>query len=249
MSDMQTRSSFVFPAFLVALGLAAAGFFIGFAIYQQQQSTRYVTVKGLAEREVKSDMALWVLRFSATGQNLAEVNKKIDKDQVAVRAFLMARGFTEAEIEQGPLKTTDLLAREYRAEGSDQNRYIIENSVVLRTGKLEVAQKAAGEVGTLVQSDVVLMDNRGPIYRFTKLNEIKPEMIAEATRNARSAAEQFAQDSGSAVGTIRNASQGVISLSERDADLLTAAEYGTGPTDSTILKKLRVVATVDYYLK
>lgn len=234
---------------LLAIGIIVSGFLISSAMIRWQESNRYVTVKGLAEREVNSDLAIWSLRFNATGNDLGLANQKISSDRTAILRFLTEAGFKSDEIEQGQLKVTDLLAREYRAEGSNDNRYIVESSFTLRTPNVEAARRTAQNVGQLVQSGIVLMDNRGPIYRFTGLNEIKPQLIAEATKNARASAEQFARDSGSEVGAIRAANQGTISLTERDGMPQTDAEYGGAPTESGIIKKVRVVATVDYYLK
>ena len=244
-----SKLTIVIASIVIASGFAAAGFFVGQALLEQQRSNRYVTVKGLSESEVTSDLAIWTLRFNATGSNLAEVNKKIESDRAAIIKFLTDASFTAEEWEQGQLKVTDLLAREYRQDNSSQNRYILESSLVLRTKNVEAARKAAEKVSILVQGAVVLVDNRGPVYRFTKLNEIKPQLIAEATKNARAAAEQFAKDSGSIVDGIRNANQGSISFSERDGGVMSEAEYGAIPADSSITKKMRVVATVEYYLR
>jgi hypothetical protein len=104
----------------------------------------------------------------------------------------------------------------------------------------------------LLQKGIVLNSNpgQGPTYKFTGLNSIKPDMITEATRNARAAADRFAQDSGSKVGSIRQANQGVFSILPADQGSDTGEVGGGGDfaADSSLMKSVRVVTTVQYYL-
>ena len=226
---------------LVALGIAGGGYLLGKQIYDSRIGDRFVTVKGLAEREVTADLAIWPLSVSATGDDLGQVQAKIDGDLLAISNFLKDRGFSAEEVQPQRVQVTDLLAQTYRQEGAGDNRYIIQQTITVRTANVSLVDQISREVGELVKRGVVLSDGSGPTYLFTKLNEVKPSMIAEAMANARAGAEQFATDSNSSVGGIRRANQGVFVILPRDE-----TEGVWEPTQ--LNKKVRVVATIDYYL-
>lgn len=234
-------------AILFATGPALAGFFIGSAIKNLKFADRDVTVKGLSEREVKSDLAIWQIKFVATGSNLADVNTKIAGDTKKVQAFLESQGFAKEEIEIGQIQLTDTMANEYNNNTRPDSRYIFTASVTLRTSKVDEIQQASVKSAELISSGVTFASGgQGPVYSFTKFGEVKSEMIAEATKAARDAAEQFAKDSNSKVGAIKRANQGVISISGR-YDFGDGDSYNT--SENSIYKKLRVVATVVYFLE
>ncbi len=223
---------------LVGLGLALAGFFIGEALKEARSAERFVTVRGFAERNVESDLVIWPIAFRDTGNDLVELQKVVDSHKAEVRAFLAAAGFKPEEISEMPPQVTDLKAQTYGDGQKRDYRYIANVTVTLRTGDVKAAKKAMEDSGKLVLRGIVLAEQdyaRSTEFLFTGLNEIKPAMIAEATKNAREAAEQFARDSGARVGSIRRASQGLFTIEDRDK----------GSPDH---KKVRVVTTVEYFL-
>ncbi|MBK5910569.1 hypothetical protein CCR85_03565 [Rhodothalassium salexigens] len=227
---------------VLAAGLAAAGGLIGKGFVEGRMADRYVTVKGLAEREVQADLAVWPLGVTAAGDDLAAVQASVETDLDKVAAFLTDQGIEPASIEHRRPNVTDMEAREYGNTGqAPRNRYIVRQQIVVRGDQVELVQKLAGDLGSLVRQGVVLSDNQGPFFTFTRLNEIKPEMIAEATRAARAGAEQFAADSNATVGGIRRARQGLFSIQARD---------GAESYDQRLepVKKVRVVSTIDFYL-
>src|SRR5690606_23019306 len=116
-----------------------------------------------------------------------------------ITSFLMDKGFAQEEVQPQRVQVTDLLAQTYRQEGAGENRYIIQQTVTVRTANVALVDQISREVGELVKRGVVLSDGSGPTYLFTRLNEVKPSMIAEAMANARAGAEQFATDSNSRV--------------------------------------------------
>jgi hypothetical protein len=234
-------------AFLLALGLALGGYFIGHGFAEGRRAERYVTVKGLAERAVTADLATWPLRFTATSDDLSAAEAKIAADLGALRAFLAEAGFAPEEIEVLRLEVTDLLAQPYRPEGSEDNRYILAETLVVRSGDVARVAEASRSIGRLIGQGVVLADTGGPRYAFTHLNAIKPALLAEATANARQAAAQFATDSGAHLQGIRRANQGVIQILGRD-EIEGGSAGGAVPEPNQIEKKIRVVATLDYLL-
>ena len=241
MSDSPLRL-FV-AALLVAAGLTLGGFFIGKGFVEWRLGDRFVTVRGLAETEVKADLAIWPMRFVATGDDLTRVHAQLAADAEKVILFLVRHGLPREAVEMQSLEVTDLLAQAYRS-GPVDSRFILTQVLVARTENVDLIASASQKVSELVDAGVVLSAEygaSGPVYLFTGLNDVKPEMIAEATVNARLAAEQFAGDSGSRLGGIRRANQGLFQILPRD-NAPDMQEH------KQISKTLRVVTTVEYYL-
>lgn len=230
------------PAALVCLGLLGGGWFIGHGFEEGRSSAATVTVKGLAERLVSADLAVWPLRFTATGNDLEAVQGEIDEDVQAVTDFLGEAGLPEEAVVPQRVEVTDLLAQPYRPEGAGDNRFIIAQTVIVRTDQVAVIEALGRRTGELVRRGVVLVDTGGPSYLFTRLNEIKPEMLAEATGNAREAAAQFAADADAGIGGIQSASQGLFQILPRD-------EVAMLPESAQAEKKVRVVSTITYLLE
>lgn len=233
MSDRSTAGAAVLGLSL-ALGLIVAGWLVAGAVYEVKASQQVVTVKGLAEREVPANLALWSLGFTTTANDLATLHQRIAEDTEAVIGFLTRQGFEQAEIDRSPPAITD----QQNFNNNANERYQAQSVVLIRTEKVEAVQQAMPKTADLVAEGVALNRNYEfpSEYMFTRLNEIKPAMIAEATRNAREAAEQFAKDSGSQVGAIRTANQGYFSIEDRDRL-------------SPQVKRIRVVTTVEYFLE
>jgi len=230
---------------LLAIGLALGGWFTGHG-FEAGRNARIVNVKGLAERDVKADLALWQLRFVRAGDQLATVQAAIQQDDAAVTAFLTRQGLGPEAIAFRNLEVTDRAAQTW-GDGKYPSRYIIVRTVMLRSADVDKVAAAYQASGALVDAGVVLGgenpgNSGGPTYLFDGINALKPAMIAEATKNARDAAEQFARDAGSRLGGIQRASQGVFEILPRDkAPMLQA--------DKQINKTVRVVATLEYRLE
>lgn len=230
-------------ALLVALGLVVGGWFVGHG-FEAGRSDHYVTVKGLSERDVTADLALWPIRFVAAGNKLADVQAQIQRDEQAVLAFLKRHKLGVDSISFRKLEVTDRAAQAY-GNGEYQNRFIIARTLMIRSTDVDAVAKATQATSELVGAGVVLNSEGygggGAAYLFDGITALKPEMIAEATSNARAAAEQFARDSGSELGGIRHASQGVFQILPRDKAPMLQAE-------GQVRKTVRVVSTVQYML-
>jgi len=249
MPDNDTRSrDTVLLGVLLATGLIIGGWVLGAQIKATRLSDRYVTVKGLVERKVKSDLAIWPLTYKEAGNDLAALYAKTEADKKAILKFLGDQGIQPNEIEIGVIRVVDTQANEYGGGTRSPNRYIAEQPITVRTSRVDQVAAAAQKTIQLLQNGVVLGGNpgQGLSYKFTSLNAIKPDMITEATRNARAAADRFAADSGSKVGSIRQANQGVFSI--LPADGAGEGEGGYNSGDSSLMKTVRVVTSVDYYL-
>jgi uncharacterized protein len=247
------RNPWLVPAAVLGgcllLGLLVGGWVLGSEIKDIKLADRYVTVKGLVERTVKSDMAIWPVSFKETGNDLPQVFAKSQSDKDAVLKFFAGQGVTRKEISVGQIRVTDKLANEYSGNNTGP-RYIVEQTVTVQSGDVDKIAKAGEKTADLVQAGIVVggSEGQGGIkYKFNGLNALKPDMITEATRNARDSANRFAADSGSQVGSIKSASQGVFSISAADS-ISTGDEGGGDSGDASMMKKVRVVATVDYYL-
>jgi len=231
---------------LVAAGVAAAGWFVGNGFVRGRTAGRYVSVKGVAQRDVVADMALWPIRFTASDNVLSEAQKKFDASKGTILAFLSKGGIDTSKTELQSFEVVDAMADRYRSE-TPSSRFIVSGTLMVRVDDPKLVQVASQNVGELAQSGVVIASGSqygggGPTYLFTKLNDSKPEMIAEATASAREAAQQFAKDSGSHLGPIRQASQGVFQILPRDPAPGVAEESQSNKT-------VRVVTTVEYYLE
>ncbi|HEV2113676.1 MAG TPA: SIMPL domain-containing protein [Terriglobales bacterium] len=243
-------------ALALAFGLTVGAWILGAEIKATRLGDRYVTVKGLVERQVKSDLAIWPLSYKEAGDDLATVYSKSEADKKAVLEFLDQQGIKSSEIELGVVRVTDTQANEYGGTKAPR-RYIVEQPITVRTSRVDEVSAAAQKSMLLLQKGVVLTSNQGPgqglIYKFNGLNSIKPDMITEATRNARAAADRFASDSGSKVGSIRQANQGVFSVLAAGQGS-TTSESGEGDytsvtnADASLMKTIRVVTTIEYYL-
>jgi len=242
---------------LIVAGLAVGGYLLGSEIKDIKLADRYVTVRGLTERQVKADLAIWNLDFKESGDDLAAVYTRSERDKSLTLAFLAEQKIAEADISSAPARVIDRQANEYG--GSERGpRYIVEQTVTVQSKNVDGVAAANAKSSALVGQGVILASTPGQAgleYDFTALNSIKPDMITEATKNARAAADRFAADSGSKVGAIRRAEQGVFSITGSNgssAGVDAGEDAGGGMINSgstSIQKKVRVVTTVDYYLE
>lgn len=241
---MTERSAEPRPAFtaiiaaaILAAGLIGGGWVLGNGLTRAKFADRSVTVRGLAERDVTADLATWTIATSAVGSDIGALQARTDSDGNAVMAFLKSKGFGDDEIEAGGISVNQY------SDSNGRPNITIRRKIQLRTTKVMEARAAFAQQAELMRKGVVFdSDSGGMVYSFTKLNDVKPPMIAAATKNARDGAEQFAKDSGAGVGEIKSASQGYFSIIPRDGDS-SGASASASP-----FQKVRVVTTIDFYL-
>lgn len=227
--------SFFAPALLLAAGLTLGGYFIGKGIADRNSGSRIISVKGLAERQVSATIAIWSIGYQSSGNDLVELNQKLKTDTQSVVEFLTQKhGFDAADIAVQPPSFTDtsLIERD-KDTPPPPLRYNGYQSILLRTSKVDAIKGTQADMSELIQKQVMLSSRSAPRFSFDALNDIKPGMIQEATKNARIAAEQFSKDSQTSLGKLRNASQGWFQIDDRD--------------DATPEQKIvRVIVEVDY---
>lgn len=229
-------------ASVLALGLALGGWFIGHG-FASRSAPRSVTVKGLAEQNVRANLAVWPLRYTEAGNDLAQVQARIQRDTASVRAFLALHGLAQAVVQRS-LQVTDRAAQQW-GNAQYKERYIVSATLLVRSPDVNAVASAAQATGQLVGQGVALESQglaTGPSYLFTGINAIKPALLSAAIKAARAAAVQFAHDSGSRIGPIVRANQGLIEILPRDP-VPGAREQ------QQIDKTVRVVATLDYALR
>lgn len=220
---------------ILAVGMIAGGYLLGDGLLRAKDAERAVTVRGLAERDVTADLATWTISYSASSTSLEEAQAKVRRDTQTIEAFFKDLGFA-----RDALQPTGANVTNFTNDGI--TTYTVRQRLALRTRDIARARKAVARQFDLVSRGVFLEEGSGMAYTFTKLNDIKPAMVAEATRDARAAAQQFAKDSDSGVGKIRNATQGYFEIEARDGEA-----SGWGMADSPY-KKVRVVTTVSFTL-
>jgi hypothetical protein len=232
-------------ALLVAIGIAAAGFFVAAGLVQVRDAGRYVEVTGSAERDVTADFAVWPLRFSASSDELALAQAQLARATQAVMDFLARHNIEAPQTELQNLQVND--ANASRAQPRVGPRFVVSQTVMVRSDRPLVLQAASQDLGELLNLGVVLAPPAdgtpaGPTFVFRKLSILKPLMIAEATANARKAADQFARDTGARIGGIRQATQGDFAILPRD--------QVAGVSEATQVQKVvRVATTVQYVVK
>lgn len=229
-------------ALVLALGIGVAGLGVGMGLERFRMADRTVTVKGLAEKDVESDFAVWTLGFRRGGVDFGAVQRALSQDRDRVVEFLQKQGFAATEIEVRPLQVQDLWAREYG--GNNQPlRFQGTGQVLVKSAKPLAVEAAALAVDPLIQAGIQLGANDGPAgprYQLRGFNEVKSPLLAEATANAREQAQKFAAEAGATLGKLRSANQGVIQI---------GAAGGEGFDDgSARVKRLRVVSTFSYVL-
>lgn len=230
------ESAFVLGGF-ICLGLGLLGFFMGSSAIKFKEYERTVTVKGLSEKEYPADIVLWPIQFSTASNDLPKLYESIEADADKIIAFLKASGFEETEINVSPPGIIDKLAQGYEKSKIEFQYYAVQ-TITVYSNKIDTARSTMKKLAALGKKGVVLSDGgyqNVTEYLFTRLNEIKPEMVEEATTMAREVAEKFAKDSKSRLGKIKRASQGQFSIEDRDSN-------------NPHIKKIRVVSTIEYYL-
>ena len=252
------KSTTLLGALILSLGIFAAGFSVGKAFYYSKMLNRSVTVKGLAERDVKSDLGIWQLHYHEISGNIIDANKKLLADQNLVLAFLKQNGFTDTEVSIQPVKVEDRLANVYNQTGSspaDANtRYVMTGGVQVRSNRVEVIARASALTNSLLQQGIPLTlntddANPNPSYYFTGLDAIRPGMMSDATRSALTVANQFAKDADLDLKGIQHASQGVFQIMSADTSTMSADWNSSQSALSSINKKIRLVTTIDYRIK
>jgi len=225
---------------ILAISITLAGYFIGQTYIAGKKLDRTVVVKGLAEREVQADIATWPWELTVSGNELGQLQKTLEQQTKILQDFFANLEFTEEELTVGAPTIQDNRALLYGGQNAyNQDRYIAKVDFNLRTTKLDKMSEAMYKVPSIVGQGLVIGSKNTwqPVqYTFTKLNDIKPEMIEEATKNAREAAEKFARDSGSNVGKIKSANQGYFSITDLDQN-------------SGVMKKVRIVSTLEFYIE
>jgi uncharacterized protein len=234
-------------ALIIALGITIGGLLIGMGFARARSADRFVTVKGIAEREVSADVAVWPLRLVTAGNDLGATHAELQRHIGRVRTFLEAQGIDTSQTSLQGFVVTDALANPYAAAERIASRYVIRQTVLVRSSDPQRVLAASQRVAELVNAGVVLSSGEeygpgGPIFIFTQLNALKPEMLAESTARAREAAQQFARDAQSGLGSIRRANQGIF-------EILPRAPGPGMSEESQLLKTVRVVSTVEYFLE
>ncbi len=234
------QNSLIIPGLLLSAGIAVAGFFISQTIYNAKVALNTAEAKGLAERRAKADRANWDILFTVSGasrEDLPELYEKAEQQQKIIVNLLTEGGFSDREIKLGVLDYQSQQFRDDKQKVVDEIHSLV-GDISVETDKVDLVSVVRSKVNRLIAQGIAI-ENRPPAYRFTRLNAIKPDMLREATKNARLAANEFASNAGVKVGGIRSARQGSFYVID------AGEEYG----DTAKLEKdVRVVTTITFYL-
>lgn len=227
----------IIASVVLAAGLLALGLCVRSGLNSFTDRQRVVDVKGLAEREVNANLVTWPIMFKEVGNDLPTVYQRVTAVNNQIVDFLVANGLSQDEISIGAPKVQDLQTDRYNTNPLPYN-YAVTSVVTVSSSKVKQVHSLINRQGELFSKGIAIISDYSTTitYDFTDLNSIKPEMIAEATQNAREAAKKFADDSDSRLGKIKTARQGQFSIEDRDA---------TTP----YIKKVRVVTSLTYFLE
>lgn len=223
----------------ICVSIVIAGYFISETNWKSTKNNRKVQVKGLSEREVNANLAVWPMEITLTNNSLTVLNSDIERQKKLVLQFFTEKGFSTKEIYIGSTNITDAQANLYGNNFKQNFRYLSKTEITLRTTDIQKIKSAQKESIQLTAKGVLINSKNTwrPIeFIFTELNRIKPEMIEEATKKAKEVAEKFAKDSNSKVGKIKSATQGLFTINDRDVN-------------TPDIKIVRVVTTVNYFLE
>jgi len=226
-------------AAIIAVGIILLGYLLKIGIDDIANKDRFVSVKGLAEREVMADKVVWPLAYKDIGNDLVSLYNNINTKNKAIVEFLKSKGVSNEELDIAPPQVIDMQAERYNSNPSPY-RYNITSIITVTSKDVTKIRKIMSEQMELLRQGIAVAGGSdyqyNAVYSFTSLNSLKPKMIEEATKNARAVAEKFAKDSGSKLGKIQSASQGQFTIDDRDGN-------------TSYIKEVRVVTTVNYFLK
>lgn len=225
-------------ALILALGIVVFGTFIQNSINRFTNRERVVTVKGLSEREVPADKVIWPLVYKELGNDPAEIYQRLENKNATLVTFLKKQGLAESEITVNAPQVKDRFADSWSQQGV-MDRYVATGVIIVSSTQVDLVRSIMQKQAELMKMGIALITEEYGSnmikYEFTGLNNIKPEMVEESTKNARTTAEKFAKDSDSRLGKIRRATQGQFSISDRD-------------NNTPHIKNIRVVSTIEYYI-
>lgn len=237
MNNKRIIEAFILGA-LLCIGLALLGYLVSGSIIRFKTLNRTVMVKGLSEREVPANIAIWPIKFNEVSNDLNDLFSTIQRKNSLISEFLKNNGFENEEMSISAPAITDRQTQAYSDPNKIKFRYSGSSTITVYTDKVETVRETMKNLVELGKQGIAISgeeyDSKTE-FLFTKLNEIKPEMIEEATKNAREVAEKFAKDSKSELGKIKSARQGQFSINNRDSN-------------TPHIKKVRVVSTLEYYL-
>lgn len=234
---MKTTSAFILGIFIL-FSFGTLGYTIWKSTVTFKAFERTVTVKGLAEKEYPADIVIWPVKFTEAGNDLTALYQTLENRTAQVKKFLNDHNIKDEQITISPPAITDKLAQVYSSGDKDGFRYTAVQSVTVYSSNVTQVREAINNLIHLAREGIVFVINDYDTqaeYIFTKLNDLKPGMIEEATQNAREIGQKFAKDSDSKLGKIKQASQGQFSITPRDKN-------------NQHIKIIRVVSTVEYYL-
>ncbi|EKO3509979.1 SIMPL domain-containing protein [Vibrio fluvialis] len=237
MTQLNTKSALTM-GISILLGLGLLGYFVEQAAVKFKEYDRVVTVKGLSEREVPADTVIWPIQFTLADNELPTLFTTLDAQTQQVMQFLAQQGIDTQSISISAPAVIDKKAQQYGGEARIEYRYLATQTLTVYSTHVDLVRQAISQIGQLGKQGIVFNQdnyNNRVEYLFSGLNDIKPAMIEEATKQAREVAEKFAKDSQSSLGKIKRATQGQFSIVDRD-------------NNTPYVKKVRVVSTVEYFL-
>ena len=236
------KKEYVFASFLFGLFLLGGSFLLSQSIRYQKDFERFIKVKGLAEKKVKSDKSIWTMKYQATGNSLSEIYAKVSSNKEIITQFLVKKGIKSNEMEFHNVTLNDNFSYGSKVHKGAQ-RYRASSGVSVYSLNVDSIKKFSQQTSGLIQQGVTLTSNRVR-FSFGSLNNIKQDMLTLAMKNARLAAESFLKGSQTRVKNVRNISLGLFSVID-----LSRGSSGYYSSSTSLYKKVRVVVGVSYFIE
>jgi hypothetical protein len=236
--ETSMRTAWFVMGFSIFAGLLVLGFFINRAVETFKGYERVVTVRGLSEQEHAADIVIWPIQFTEASNSLEEIYTNLESSADKIIGFLTENGIARDEISLDTPLVTDRSAQRWGGESNFQFRYVASQVVTVYSNEVIPVREVMNKMGELGKRGIAISGEDYQYqteYIFSRLNDVKPTMIEEATMEARKVAQKFAEDSDSKLGKIKTASQGQFSITPRDKN-------------NPHIKNIRVVSTIVYYL-
>lgn len=227
----------------LALGLVLSSLIFGWFFEKSKKGDEVITVTGSARKRIKSDLVVWSAAVTYEAPKLADAYRSLSENVPRVKQYLISKGIPENEITISSITTTPLRKTgENGQESSEITGYSLRQLLEVRSTDIDKVAQVAREATELINQGI-LIESNAPQYLYTKLGDLKIEMLGEAAKDAKTRAERIASSTGNSIGTVRSAKMGVIQITA--ADSTEVSDAGISDT-SSIDKDITAVVNIGF---
>lgn len=245
MQELKSNSYFA-GASVIAIGLVLASLIFGWFFASARRGDEAITVTGSAKRRITSDLVVWNAGASAQSAQLTDAYKTLSDSIPKIREYLISKGIPEGQMTVSSISTTTLKRQDAKgAETSEITGYSLTQNIEVRSNDVQKISQIAREATELINQGI-LIESKAPQFYYTKIGDLKIEMLGEASKDAKERAERIAASTGNSIGAVRSAKMGVLQITA--ADSTEVSDYGTYDT-TTIEKDMTAVVNISFAIR